>query len=223
MDPHAIADHLTKGRDETWSANLVHRDDEPALVPASFGGLFKCVDGRPSDRPNMRGPKVLGGIYAIASMRQKTEAKDLEEIVEEVRKAGYEPSVHGDDHTDPWGRGCGYFKLWKTGKLGLPEPKFTAREGRQAVLDAGGVLETLEGRHFEDFACINLVPNTTIEPNATRQRFVVDAWVVAQFGLDTLEYLKLAATTVEKLNGNLWAKIVHDPKRPCPVYPAPTA
>lgn len=119
------------------------------------------------------------------------------------------------------GRGCGHFKLWQDGKLNLRRPDFSGQQGREAVLAAGDVLETLHGKPFEDFTCINLVPNTTIEPDATRQRFVVDAWVVEQFGLETDDYLKLAATTVEELDGNLWAKIVHDEERPSPVVAAP--
>lgn len=62
----------------------------------------------------MRGPKVLGGVYAIASMRQKTEASDLAAIVKEVRAAGYEASVHGDGHTDPWGAVVGTSSSGKT-------------------------------------------------------------------------------------------------------------
>ena len=55
---------------------------------------------------------------------------------------------------------------------------------------------------------INFVPDTTLEPNADDQRFVVDGWVAEKFGLDIATYLTLSATTVEKLGGPTVAKII---------------
>lgn len=183
-----------------WAARIVTREDVPDLVECDKDGLMKCVDGRLSDKKGgMRGPKTLGGIYAIASMRGVSDAAGLEAIVEEVRAAGYVPSVHGDGHSGSMG--CGYFKLWSQGNLpGHVAPNFTSEEGRAAVEAAKGEYEMLEGDHHEVQVVINLVPGTTLEPNDADQRFVVDGWVLGEFNLDVPTYLKLAASTVEQLS-----------------------
>lgn len=191
-----------------WTASIVSADQVDDLVDVTPEGLMKCVDGRKSDHPAMNGPKTLGGVYAIASLRGVRDLAGLGDVVREVQAAGHTPSVHGDDHADPPPMGCGYFKLWVTGKLdGLEPPEFSAAEGRAAVLGAGGVYEELEGGHAETEVVINLVPGKTLEPKAD-QRFVVDGWITGPFGLDVGQYLTLAAQTVELLNGPRVARIV---------------
>ena len=134
----------------------------------------------------------------------------LQSIVGEVADAGYVPSVHGDDHADPAPMGCGFFKLWSLGQLpGLDAPDYDSLDGKTHVEDAGGVYETLEGGHAESKVLINLVSKTTLEPKAD-QRFVVDAWITAEFGLDVPTYLTLAVETVERLNGPKVAQIIVD-------------
>ncbi|MEQ8274642.1 MAG: cadmium-containing carbonic anhydrase [Deltaproteobacteria bacterium] len=174
-------------------------DPPHKLVKVLKGGLFKCVDGRFSDQAAMRGPKALGGVYAIASMRGARTVAELQKIVQDMNKAGkYTPCVHGDTHGGPLG--CGYFKLWKTGQLpGLTPPKYDGDFGRAAVLAAGGVYEGLVGSHEESFTVINLKPNTTLEPNYENQRFVLDAWVAKEFRIDLAKYAVTAAETVERL------------------------
>ncbi len=205
MTPEGIAAALES---RGWTATIVSATGAADLVDVDDAGLMKCVDGRLSDHPGMRGPKTLGGIYAITSLRGETSLDALTAIVEEVRQAGHVPSIHGDDHASPPPMGCGYFKLWVTGQLdGLELPEYTAGEGQAAVLDAGGVYEELQGGHAESEVVINLVPGTTLEPQE-EQRFVVDGWVAGAFGLDVGRYLGLAAQTVELLNGPLVARIV---------------
>ncbi len=204
MHADTILDAL---RSRGWTASTVWATAVD-LVPVEPDGLFKCVDGRPSDHPAMRGPKALGGVYAVASLRGWTTLEGLREAVELVRDAGYVPSVHGDDHADPAPMGCGYFKLWSQGRLdGVEPPEFGATEGREAVLGAGGVYEELRGEHREREVLINLVPDTTLEPRED-QRFVVDAWVVDRLGLDVARYLGLAAQTVELLGGPRVARVI---------------
>ncbi len=194
MTPEQIKEALES---RGWTASIVRADDVDDLVPVEKGHLMKCVDGRESDHDGMRGPKTLGGIYAIASLRGVTDPKDLADIVKEVAKAGYGPSVHGDEGAGTMG--CGYYKLWRNGDLtNLKAPDFEGDEGKKAVVDAGGEYETLLGGHAETEVVINLVPDTTLEPKKD-QRFVVDAWVIGTFELDAGQYLTLAAETVEKL------------------------
>lgn len=191
-----------------WTASIVSADQVNDLVDVTPAGLLKCVDGRLSDHPAMNGPKALGGIYAIASLRGVRDLAGLGDIVREVKAAGHTPSVHGDDHADPPPMGCGYFKLWVTGKLdGLEAPEYTAAEGRAAVIGAGGVYEELQGAHAESEVVINLVAGKTLEPKED-QRFVVDGWVAGSFDLDVAKYVTLAAQTVELLNGPRVARIV---------------
>lgn len=184
-----------------WKAEVVKGESVADLVDVNAEGLMKCVDGRGSNHAGMRGPKTLGGLYAIASLRGVTEASDLTAIVSEVRDAGFVPSVHGDDHAEPGGMGCGYFKLWSQGKLdGLTPPAFDSELGKATVLEAGGAYEELNGGHSEAEVVINLVAGTTLEPTPDAQRFVVDAWMLGTFNLDAGTYLTLAASTVEQLS-----------------------
>jgi len=192
-----------------WEAEIVEESAMPALIKTSPTGLLKCVDGRPSDHPSMDGPKALGGVYAITTNRGVTDIDGLKAVVDEVKAKGFVPSIHGDDHAHPAPMGCGFFKLWSLGKLeGIEPPKFDSDEGRAAVLEAGGVYEQLSGSHEEKVVYINLVPGTTIAPNADDQAFVVDAWFAGEFDLDIPSYLGAAASTVEQLGGPLKAKII---------------
>jgi len=192
-----------------WEAEIIEESAMPALIKTSRTGLLKCVDGRPSDHPSMDGPKALGGVYAITTNRGVTDIDGLKAVVDEVKSKGFVPSVHGDDHAHPAPMGCGFFKLWSLGKLeGIEPPKFDSEEGRAAVLEAGGVYEQLSGSHEEKVVYINLVPETTIAPNADDQAFVVDAWIAGEFDLDIPKYLGAAASTVEQLGGPLKAKII---------------
>lgn len=205
MTPEQIVQALES---RGWKASIVKASEVDDLVDVTPSGLMKCVDGRLSDQSGMNGPKALGGIYAIASLRGVTDLEGLRDIVHEVSEAGHVPSVHGDEHAEPPPMGCGYFKLWVTGKLdGLDRPEYSAEEGRATVLDAGGVYEQLKGGHAESEVVINLVAGKTLEPKED-QRFVVDGWVTDTFDLDVGQYLTLAAQTVELLNGPKKARII---------------
>lgn len=216
MDINAIKKALEARH---WTVDLIPKEHAPDLVEIEPNGLLKCVDGRVSDQSEpgqMRGPKMLGGIYAIASIRGVTEAGALAKIVEEVKDKGYVPSVHGDDHKHAMG--CGYFKLWKDEMFDgcnspkLSPPQFSGEEGKEAVQSAGGKYETLQGEHLEKVVKINFVENTTFEPKGDAQRFIVDAWVASKFGLDLVKYLTLAAKTVEELDKKLRkAELIYDP------------
>lgn len=195
-----------------WTAEIVKESDCPDLVPVSSSGYLKCVDGRGVDHPNTRGPKMLGGVYAIAHNRGKSTPADLADICVEVSKAGYVPSVHGDGDGNMWG--CGYCKLWLKGKFADLDPvkgaapKYTAEDGAAAVKGAGGQVEMCRGAHAEKFVYINFVPDQTIEPDHDDQKFVVDAWAAMKFDLDIPSYLVTAAATVERLGGPKIAKLV---------------
>lgn len=205
MTPQNIVDVLVS---RGWTAEIVDKSQVNDLIEVDSAGLLKCVDGRLSDHPGMQGPKVLGGVYGIAATRQVMDLEGLGNIVHEVARAGYVPSVHGDEHAHPAPMGCGFFKLWSLGELpGLEAPSYDSEQGQFQVLDAGGVYETLGGSHSELKVMINLVANTTLEPK-TDQRFVVDAWVTSVFDLDVPTYLTLAAETVERLNGPKVAQII---------------
>ena len=193
-----------------WTAEIVNKSEVEDLVDVNEEGLFKCVDGRCSDHSGMRGPKVLGGVYGVAATRSVLDLDGLKAIVSEVAKAGYVPSVHGDQHADPAPMGCGFFKLWSQGQLpGLEKPEYDSLQGKDKVTDAGGVYETLEGSHSESKVMLNLVGNTTLEPKED-QRFVVDAWITDVFDLDIPTYLTLAVETVERLNGPKVAVLIVD-------------
>merc|ERR1712176_2619 len=192
-----------------WEANIVKQSEVPALIPVAPEGLLKCVDGRPSDHPAMNGPKTLGGAYAIATNRGVTDLDGLKKIVKEINQQGHIASCHGDDHAQPAPMGCGFFKLWTLGKLdGIPPPKYNSEEGKNAIIEAGGVYEHLAGSHEEKVVYINFVPDTTIAPNGENQAFVVDAWFSDKFNLDVPKYLISAASTVEQLKGPLKATLI---------------
>lgn len=191
-----------------WQAEIVTPSQVGGVVSVNANGLFKCVDGRLSDhKDQMRGPKTLGGVYAIAATRGTLDQESLASIVAEVKAAGYVPSCHGDASGS---MGCGFFKLWKTNELtNLASPGYTSDEGKDTVIRSGGVYETLIGEHKENDVLINLIPKTTIEPrDAPNMSFIVDAWIASEFHLDVGRYLGLAAETVMKLNGPKKAKLI---------------
>eukprot|EP00970_Alexandrium_tamarense_P018760 scaffold13393_cov260-Alexandrium_tamarense.AAC.5 len=120
------------------------------MVEVDPAGILKCVDGRGSDNTRMAGPKMPGGIYAIAHNRGTTSVDGLKEITKEVASKGHVPSVHGDHSADMLG--CGFFRLWVTGEfdsMGYPRPEFDADQGAAAVKESGGVIEMHHGSHTE--------------------------------------------------------------------------
>ena len=185
-----------------WDATIVTEDNCPVeVVDVDPKGILKCVDGRGSDNKAMRGPKMLGGVYGIANCRGIKTTEELGDICREVKAAGHVPSVHGDESGI---LGCGFCKLWVTdgfadAGLGIEKPDFSAEQGRDAVKNAGGVIENHYGAHAEKVVYINFVEGKTLEPDHDDQRFIVDAWAAAKFKLDLPKYLVTAAVTVEKL------------------------
>jgi hypothetical protein len=192
-----------------WEAEIVKKADMPGMLPVDPKGILKCVDGRGSDNTALQGPKMAGGIYAIAHNRGVTTTEGLAAITKEVAAAGHVPSVHGDHSSDMLG--CGFFKLWVTGRfdeMGYPRPEFDADQGAAAVKEAGGFIEMHHGGHEEKVVLINLVENMTLDPNEDDQRFIVDGWAAGKFNLDVPKFLVAAAATVEMLGGPKKAKII---------------
>ncbi|KAL7455128.1 hypothetical protein ACHAWC_006700 [Mediolabrus comicus] len=192
-----------------WEAEIVNAASMEGMVDVDPKGILKCVDGRGSDNKAFGGPKMPGGIYAIAHNRHTTTIEGLKEITKEVIAKGHVPSVHGDHSSDMMG--CGFFKLWLTGRfddMGYPRPEFDADQGAAAVKEAGGVIEMHHGSHAEKVVLINLVENKTLEPIEDDQRFIVDGWAAGKFGLDVPNFLVAAAGTVEMLGGPKKAKII---------------
>lgn len=195
--------------DRGWEAEIVKASSMPDLQPVNPDGILKCVDGRGSDNTAMLGPKMPGGIYAIAHNRGVTTTQGIAAITKEVIEMGHVPSVHGDDSSDMLG--CGFFKLWVTGRfddMGYPRPEFDADQGAAAVRDAGGYIEMHHGKHAEKVVLINLVDGMTLDPIEDDQRFIVDGWSAGKFGLDVPKFLVAAAATVEMLGGPKKAKII---------------
>jgi hypothetical protein len=171
-----------------WEAEIVKAADMEGMVDVCPKGILKCVDGRGSDNKAMAGPKMPGGIYAIAHNRHTTSIEGLKAITKEVSAKGHVPSVHGDHSSDMLG--CGFFKLWLTGRfddMGYPRPEFDADQGANAVKEAGGFIEMHHGSH---------------------ERFIVDGWAAGKFDLDVPKFLVAAAATVEMLGGPKKAKII---------------
>mmetsp|Transcript_1556 Transcript_1556/g.3318 ORF Transcript_1556/g.3318 Transcript_1556/m.3318 type:complete len:211 (-) Transcript_1556:280-912(-) len=192
-----------------WEATIVKASDTPDMLPIDPKGILKCVDGRGSDNTQFQGPKMAGGIYAIAHNRGVTTTEGLKAITKEVIEAGHVPSVHGDHSSDMLG--CGFFKLWVTGRfddMGYARPEFDADQGAAAVKEAGGFIEMHHGKHAEKVVLINLVENMTLDPTEDDQKFIVDGWTGAKFGLDVPKFLVAAAATVEMLGGPKKAKII---------------
>ena len=197
-------------QDRGWEASIVESSTLSSdLHPVQSTGILKCVDGRGSDNTKMYGPKMPGGIYAIAHNRGITSLDGLKDITQEVGKAGHVPSVHGDDSADMLG--CGFFRLWVTGmfdSMNYPRPEYDADQGAAAVKEAGGHIEMHHGSHTEKVVLINLVEDMTCEPNEHDQRFIVDGWAAGKFGLDVPKFLVAAAATVEMLGGPKKAIII---------------
>jgi hypothetical protein len=164
-----------------WEAEIISASSiSQDMVEVDPAGILKCVDGRGSDNTRMAGPKMPGGIYAIAHNRGTTSVDGLIRL---------------------WVTG-------EFDSMGYPRPEFDADQGAAAVKESGGVIEMHHGSHTEKVVYINLVENKTLEPDENDQRFIVDGWAAVKFNLDVVKFLVAAAATVEMLGGPRIAKIV---------------
>eukprot|EP00586_Coscinodiscus_wailesii_P013263 CAMPEP_0172505546 /NCGR_PEP_ID=MMETSP1066-20121228/187242_1 /TAXON_ID=671091 /ORGANISM="Coscinodiscus wailesii, Strain CCMP2513" /LENGTH=206 /DNA_ID=CAMNT_0013282189 /DNA_START=123 /DNA_END=740 /DNA_ORIENTATION=+ len=186
---------LLRGRGWTASSITETQFTSPALIRTSPQGLLKSSDVRRGRSHNDDGPKIPGGVYAIATNRGVTTTDGLKAIVREVANAGHVPSVPA--------RGGSFFKLWSEAKMpagGMAKkpPEFNAAEGEAAVLAAGGVV--VEERRWEEETVVyfNLVPDTTISPEKGGDGvLVVDVWIANKFKMNEATYLETAARFVE--------------------------
>ena len=67
-----------------WEAEIVNAASMEGMVDVDPKGILKCVDGRGSDNKAFGGPKMPGGIYAIAHNRHTTTIEGLKAITKEV-------------------------------------------------------------------------------------------------------------------------------------------
>ncbi|MEK7165891.1 MAG: cadmium-containing carbonic anhydrase, partial [Patescibacteria group bacterium] len=77
--------------------------------------------------------------------------------------------------------GCGFFRLWRSGKLAGVHP-YEFSSGRELFEATMNEKTTFSGKHEEQYLAFNLINDSTPVPD--RKRFRVDAWLAAKLGLN---------------------------------------
>lgn len=192
-----------------WKVKIISVNDVH-LIAVHKGAAIECSDGRFDSellKRKMRGPRIFGSINAIMSLITGGGEDGLEAASRLVSKFGLTPGTHSADHG-----GCGYFDLWKNGRLKSanypykPDHEELAKQRgcklghllAERVRALGGYHFRLNGEHCEEAVRYNHFRNTT-DISGNCRRFIVDDWVLADLGIPVEKRLLLIAECVEQL------------------------
>lgn len=179
------------------------RAEYAGLVVAEMGAALECIDGRNGNRDRIKkhGPKIPGGLNAIAAVRTGGDTIGFNDAAKEVARLGYRAGTHID---------CGFFGLWRDGRLEstnhvlvLPEnniERLGNKLSRWINLKNrlwGGNHFFLPGEHEEEALVFNPFIHTTII--ARSDRFGYDHWFMQSLGIHSRRAIHLVAETVDKL------------------------
>lgn len=169
------------------------------LVVAEQGAATECIDGRfgRRERIKMHGPKIPGGINAVAALKTGGDRVGFNAAAAEVVKLGFRAGTH---------RHCGFFDLWESGQLPVVKhvlelPGKHMDRAKWIDLKAkhwGGNHFYLPGEHVEEGLVLNpFIGYTTI---ARPDRFGYDDWFMHLLGIHGRRSMLLVAQTVENLS-----------------------
>ncbi len=190
-----------------WDVRPVY-DSDIKLVKVQRNSALECGDGRFDDYPDreMYGPRVFGGINAVQALITGGDVIGLLRATELVAKFGFTPGTHSAEHG-----GCGYFDLWKEGKLDHANYNYVApqEEEIKGFKRFGSWLELtlklyhgkhfrLNGDHQEQAVRLNPFKGYT-DISGNGSRFKVDDWFLADLGVPDHKRFHKIRETVEKL------------------------
>jgi hypothetical protein len=184
------------------------RPTDVELMEATKGAALECADGRSDNFPGeeMYGPRVFGGINAVAAMLYGGDFDALHEAARKVRSMGFAPGTHSAEHG-----GCGCVDLWMQNNLDSAVFRYALRTEeitkngiklgdwlRVQMKLMGGKHIRLRGEHIEEAVRLNPFIGLTEKADDAR-RFRSDDWVLNELGVPNRQrYLKVAEC-VEKL------------------------
>lgn len=198
--------------DRGWPVKLITKSEVDLTIVAKDAAL-ECGDGRFDNCPgkDINGPRVLGGINAVAAMVTGGTYEGYFKATQLVKEMGYNPGTHSDEGEGNDGEGCGFYLLWLKGKLKSAKYPYEiktediTRSGinlgdwlRVNMRLLGGKHFRLNGQHVEEGVRLNPFIGLT-EVAQDCKRFRIDDWFLAQLGVTPEQrYLKIAET-VEQL------------------------
>lgn len=199
---------LDSFQERGWKAELVKASNVD-LVETDKGAALHCIDGRFGNLSILKkyGPAIPGGIDSVAALATGGDLIGFNYAVQKVKGLGYNLGTHGAEHE---GEGCGYFGLWKAGRLesaidtvrlpfnyiqnyGLEVSDWVKKWAKLK----GGKHFTLPGVHEEQALTLNPFRDTTVRPRA--DRFIGDKWFLRTMGISEQRSLLVFAETVEML------------------------
>lgn len=189
-----------------WQVECVNKNNHDLVTPKK-GAALECIDGRHANRRavevvEFEGPKLPGGIDAVAALKTGGCIIGFNEAARAVAQLGYRPGTH---------KRCAFFELWEKGKLlavnyklALPELSFPGCvdhlghwiELRQRFW--GGKHFHLPGKHEEEKLIFN--PLVEVTPVSRKDYFSYDHWVMEALGVSEEQAMHLVAETIEQLN-----------------------
>lgn len=188
--------------------------DKQDLVFMQQGGAELCGDGRfPAgniDRTWLLGPQLFGGTLGQANLlalqnRVDTDLSHLDQAISNTRGEGFIPGVHDIHEVDVH---CGEQVVVRQGGV-YTYQNFSAEEGKQRVLSAGGVHIELADQHAENDLRWNLIPGMTGIPNARDQHFHTDVPRLEWFGISPEVLVAAAVGTIVQLNSPVRKVVIY--------------
>ena len=189
-----------------WRLEVVK--DSKDLVRVPEGTLFgPCIDGRPvvDSGVVLNGFKIPGGVYLVmAAVVGRGDEQAVAEACDLIEKAGFVPTVHGDEEHKEGG--CGFARLLKERELpGLPKLEVDFKTVKEIVEGRGGVYVELKGNHSEQSLDVVLRRDSTLIPNG--EAFVLNPQAADILGMDRGRLVGITAQTIELLNGPRIARV----------------
>lgn len=209
FDPFIVQDSFAA---QGWVTEMVKASNVD-LVQTDEGAAVECGDGRFDKILRKKyGPRVFGGVNAIAALKTGGDWNGFMQAAEELRRFGIAPGTHGAVHH---GEGCGQFGLWKNGLLesavhrcSLPFELMerlgsVGTDGIKALMDVlGGKHFRLPGEHEEKVLRWNPFIGTT-EKSFEGDKFKNDDWLLSILGgISLAKRIAFNEETVRKLKSD---------------------
>ena len=148
---------------------------------------------------------AVGVAAFLISGERSFGSQEIYQAIETVKKWGYTPSTHGDNHGNEYGCG-GVLKLSEGTIPDLPTLTTMVAGIEHQVLGSGGLYYDLEGGHAEEFLVANTLRKTT--PLIDPRYFPLDVWFADELGIDTAHFVSAHAELITQLRGESVKKVV---------------
>lgn len=177
----------------------VEYGDRSSLAEVKRGAVINCGDGR----NDLIAPTLFGGLWGIMTQSTGGDMEGYKAARQLAGGQGFDTGIHGDHHGD---LSCGFFNLWRDGKLTEVYP-YQLNDGDLDTIKDQVPSIKVAGDHQEEELMVNLVSGYTVIPK--NKYFRIDPWLSSRIGIPLLLHLKVSIQTVELLSGVRSVKIIH--------------